>query len=151
MLLIAACNSEALPEAKDTKIDDINVTIERIVLTVKSTKVAPASHEAMARENIAQQIPDILTKANIKNVNKQGIDAIATLLEDDDDIVRLHAADALGFIGAPAKYTIPALRKALDKEIQEVACKTAPNGFCDFRTGWDSSDVIPEVIAKLNQ
>lgn len=73
------------------------------------------------RERSAQILVAIVRRMDASMIDKATIDEIAGLLEDNSDTVRGRMAIALGNIGEPAKYTVPALLKAFEKSKEAAA------------------------------
>jgi hypothetical protein len=73
------------------------------------------------RERSAQILVAIVRRMDVSTIDKATIDEIAGLLEDKSDTVRGRMAIALGNIGEPAKYTVPALLKAFERSKEAAA------------------------------
>src|SRR5262245_21092773 len=61
------------------------------------------------RERSAQLLAALVRRMDVSVIDRPTIDEMAGLLEDNSDAVRGRVAIALGNIGEPAKYTVPAL------------------------------------------
>lgn len=88
---------------------DTVANIERLITQIQ-TEQSPR-----IRWDLAQQLSDLVRRADPADINTDVIDHIAGLLSDRADFVRLWAAVALGNIGPPARRAIPALEKALSE------------------------------------
>jgi hypothetical protein len=73
------------------------------------------------RERAAQILVAIVRRMDVTTIDKATIDEIASLLDDKSDTVRGRMAIALGNIGEPAKYTVPALMKAFERSKEAAA------------------------------
>ena len=104
------------------------------------------------RERAAQILVAIVRRMDVTMIDQATIDEIAGLLEDNSDSVRGRMAIALGNIGPPAKYTVPALEKALVRAKEYVAdaqnnVQSSP-GIRNFGLG-SSADSICFALMRL--
>jgi len=88
------------------------------------TEASPTKRQDGARHMTEKQYAAMKLKQFIRDLSPLDrgaldtniVDDIASLLSDQDHVVRYEAAAALGFIGAPAKRVVPALLQALKDE-----------------------------------
>ena len=72
-----------------------------------------------ARAGLAKELFGIVKRSDVAGFDPAVMDSIAKLLRDDDDWVRVWAAESLGHIGPPASRTVPALKKALHEALSK--------------------------------
>jgi hypothetical protein len=70
------------------------------------------------RTKDAEQLSDSIKREDPANISDADIDALAGMMSDRDDSVRMWIATSIGFIGPRARRAIPQLERAL----REVAC-----------------------------
>lgn len=109
-LLIAGVMSTA--ESRGQRASDSPVVMISKVLLLMEVEQSSAR-----RASLADRLSRIVETAHPLDFNPGLIDAIASLLEDDEKLVRRAAARALRHIGPPARRAIPALNEALNKEM----------------------------------
>jgi hypothetical protein len=106
----------ALPSvAQDQDTNDDITALKGQLLQLKVNPFPPP------RERSAQIIVAIIRRMDVTTIDKATIDEIAGLLDDKSDTVRGRMAIALGNIGEPAKYTVPALLKAFERSKEAAA------------------------------
>jgi hypothetical protein len=106
----------ALPSAaQDQDANDDITALKGQLLQLKVNPYPPP------RERAAQILVAIVRRMDVTTIDKATIDEIAGLLDDKSDTVRGRMAIALGNIGEPAKYTVPALQKAFERAKQVAA------------------------------
>jgi HEAT repeat protein len=72
--------------------------------------------DPLLRVQYAKELSHASFKASedqLNSLNPRIIDEISSFLKDNNDLVRFHAAAALGDIGRPATRALPALEEAL--------------------------------------
>jgi len=84
----------------------------RIASLISSAK---AEADARKRTDRVEQLRDMFLGSD-KSASDCMIDEIAELLSDNDEFVRVTAAETLEEIGPPAKRTLPALKRLLETE-----------------------------------
>ncbi len=99
-----------------SKFSPENNTAELTCTVKKLTELIKTEEVPFIREVLAERLENEIRRNYASNINTDEIDEILSLLKSNDDIVRLWAANTLGYIGTPAKYTLPQLQEALKKE-----------------------------------
>ena len=116
LIAAAALACLALPAAaQDQDTSDDITALKGQLLQLKVNPYPPP------RERAAQILVAIVRRMDASTIDKATIDEIAGLLEDKSDTVRGRMAIALGNIGEPAKYTVPALLKAFERSKEAAA------------------------------
>jgi|SRR5579864_5377181 len=111
---------------------------DQISSLVKQIQAQALSSE---REKKAQHLAATVRTTNAF-LDDQMIDLIASLLQNNDDIVRFNAARSLRYIGPRAKHTVPQLEAALNKIRRELSTK-------QFWTGTSSEDEICPALQRI--
>ncbi len=61
----------------------------------------------------------------LRRIGPQAVPALLELCKDRDESIRLHATEAIGFLGPAAKSAAPALTTLLKDESEEVRASAA--------------------------
>jgi HEAT repeat protein len=82
---------------------------------VQAIRVFRSAKGAIARDNAARQLRDVVFAADPKTIDDETIHAMASLLQSREESVRYWIAEALGHFGVRAKFAVPQLRAILDE------------------------------------
>jgi hypothetical protein len=95
--------------------------------------------DPILRREDAKRLPALLLhteKSELANLSSRIIDRMASLLSDNDDVVRSDVAGALGLIGPPAKRALPALEVALKSITSSTLVTIGPSLSSEASIRW---------------
>jgi uncharacterized protein YfaS (alpha-2-macroglobulin family) len=104
----------------------------------------PSSLSSQEREDKAYQLATLTRRKTRQAAPQKLITDLASLMTDNDPLVRAWTATSLGHLGSQAAAEIPALEKALE----EARAADPPGG---PRTGIHLDDVIEQALKKIRR
>jgi len=82
---------------------------------VQAIQLVRSAKGAIARDNAARQLRNVVLATDPTTIDDETIHAIASLLQAREESIRYWIAEALGHFGARAKFAVPKLRAILDE------------------------------------
>jgi hypothetical protein len=121
--------------------DTVRSTHETTI--IKLIEIIRAEQDRFYKYFLATNLPELVESGKPESTNSTVVDALAGLLDDDEDGVRSSAASALGNIGPAAARTAPRLLEAMRRAEAEFI---RPG---ELRPSSFSGDSICEALQRI--